>query len=194
MDKSPIDVIKNAAKLGAEAYQNLFLNDEFEYFQIQNINCVAMPTAEEGYLKIENFWDKLHFKDKNGWKINEKCCLYYFEIDDPKEETNRIALDTFLNFRNAPDCRNCSAVKNDTSPQTKVLYVGKVKKNIGKRMVVHFGYANPKTGGLQLMHWAKLIGLNLHLHIFVFDEKMQEFVEPLEYLLANSLRPLIGKH
>lgn len=194
MEESPHDVIKNAAKLGAEAYQKL-LNNEFEYFKIENINCRALPTIEEGFLKIENFWDKLHFKDKKKeWTINAKSCLYYFEIDQPKEETNQLILNAFLNFRNSPEGRNCSALKSNALIKTQTLYVGKVKNGIGGRMVVHFGYANPKTGGLQLAHWAKSVGLILHLHIFVFDEKMKEFVEPLEFLLANSLRPLIGKH
>lgn len=194
MHKLPIDVIKTTAKLGAEAYENLFLKDEFEYFKIEHINCGVLPTGEKDYLKIENFWNVLHSKDKNGWQINTKPCLYYFEIDEPNEETNQHFLNSFIRFRNEPGYRNCSAVKTNVCLQTKVLYVGKVKKNIGGRMVVHFGYANPRTGGLQLVHWAKLIGLKLHLHIFVFDEKMQEFVAPLEYLLANSLSPLIGKH
>jgi len=198
METKPLEIIRNAAKRGAVAYQSLYEGTGIEYLHIPNIVCGALPDwtgAKKAKTPeaVQNFWNVLHGEDARR-EINDRPCLYYFEIDSPIEDAGAGILEAFSNYRNQPDCRNCSALKSNAPRETETLYVGKVKKDIGNRMVVHLGYANPKTGGLQLVHWAKQHGLNLHLHIFIFEENMRDFVEPLEYLLAEARHPLIGKH
>lgn len=118
--------------------------------------------------------------------------MYLFELVSHNAEQVKKSYNAFCNN---PDLLhlNKSAIKKNAHTDTQYLYIGKVKKGVGGRMATHFGYANPKIGGLQLKYWAKAINLKLKVHIVAFDENIDDFINPLELQLTKNLRPLIGK-
>ena len=99
----------------------------------------------------------------------------------------------FKDFKNLGRDRNLSGIKEKPNFETQMLYLGKVKKDLAARFATHFGYANSQTGGLQLRFWAKHIGLKLEVNILVFDDNLDDFINPLELELTQELKPLIGK-
>ena len=81
---------------------------------------------------------------------------------------------------------------DDTSP---VLYVGKVKKAFGGRVIQHLGFsATAATQGLQLYHWTRGMALKLQLTAFEFEDDMADLLPLVERAVARELRPLLGKH
>jgi len=123
-------------------------------------------------------------------KLIEKLVFTFFshEFCDSDKIVN-----AYLEYRGSDSGRNVSAIKRKPNCETNVLYVGKVKNHLGGRMVTHMGYGPAKTGGLQLAHWARAIGLQLSVHIYAFDNALGDFVNPLELDLTKRLNPLIGK-
>jgi hypothetical protein len=82
-------------------------------------------------------------------------------------------------------------------PESKYLYVGKVQREVGGRMVTHLGYYNT-TGnhGLQLAFWAKdmIPSLQITVSIYRFKSEMTPYISSFEKILADKLKPIIGKH
>lgn len=97
----------------------------------------------------------------------------------------------YIDFKKSGTDRNLSGIKDKPNLMTQTLYLGKVKNNIGARLATHFRYANSKTGGLQLKYCAKQIDLKLKVNILVFEDKLDDFINPLELELTKELKPLI---
>ena len=116
--------------------------------------------------------------------------MYFFEFK--REQASQI-LESYKNFDAQAEGRNKSGLKNNPNIDTNILYVGKVKKDVGARLSTHFGYAHAKTGGLQLRFWAKSIKLELKVHLIVFEDNLGDYINPLELELTKELKPLIGK-
>lgn len=127
----------------------------------------------------------------------DKPCLYFFEFDSSQRDailTEYISFVEYQQFASPGDFRKTAALKKRPPLKTNVLYVGKRKKEMGGRLVVHLGYYDVgTTAGLQLRFWAKKLGLKFKLHILYFEKDMYDFIDPLEIALARSLNPLIGK-
>ena len=82
-----------------------------------------------------------------------------------------------------------------TLPESKILYVGKVKKKFSGRLYQHLGYYKVRgTQGLQLFHWAKPLNLQIKLTVIEFENDATEIISILENKFANRLKPLLGKH
>jgi len=122
--------------------------------------------------------------------INKKPCLYFFEFQEGLADK---IYNTYKDFSSSNVNRSKSGLKKKPNLDTSILYVGKVKKGVGARLSTHFGYANSQTGGLQLKYWAKQIELKLDVNIIVFDENIDDYINPLELELTKVLKPLIGK-
>lgn len=179
---------------GLNFYSNIALKGNFKHFildldcseliepDVVNSNKHELPES----LKI-SFYRKF---DALVEKINKKSCIYFFEFDEKLATTIH---EKFINFKNLGTDRNLSGIKDKPNLETQILYLGKVKNNVGARFATHFGYANSKTGGLQLRFWAKQIGLKLKVNLLVFDDNLDDFINPLELELTKELKPLIGK-
>ena len=128
--------------------------------------------------------------DKLDRFINKKPCLYFFEYE---HGLGIQILEEYKKFIINNKERNLSGLKDYPDVETNILYVGKVKTGVGARLSTHFGYANSKTGGLQLRFWAKELELNLKIHMIVFEENLGDYINPLELELTKKLNPLIGK-
>ena len=78
---------------------------------------------------------------------------------------------------------------------SRILYVGKVKRHFWGRLIQHLGYYKVnRTQGLQLYYWAKELNLNLKVTVIEFEPEMIDLMEVLESALAKKLKPILGKH
>jgi len=118
--------------------------------------------------------------------------LYWFQI---KSDIDSAAIvDAFNVYKDDPSRKNIPALRNRPYMSSRVLYVGKVEKGIGGRLIQHLGYKGRKTQGLQLFHWTKGLGLKLELVVLSFPKEMTLFMSIVERAVATELKPLIGKH
>jgi hypothetical protein len=194
-DKLIKALILDSVYKGRTFYDNIVSHGGFHHFELP-IDCVSLVDREDKLGEKNRKFDlpeslKISFFrpfDELITSINTRSCLYFFEILNVSAEDTYNAYKSYDN-----DDRNKSGLKNRKDFNTKILYVGKVKKDLGARLSTHFGYAHSKTGGLQLKYWAKDIKLKLTVHLIVFDENIGDFINPLELELTKELNPLIGK-
>ena len=128
---------------------------------------------------------------------NKKPCLYFFEFSKKDRDKIIFSYENFINEqkkKSIGDRRVSSAIKKKYPDNTSVLYVGKSKGGNVGRLIVHLGYYDKGgTAGLQLIHWAKKLKIDITYHVFYFPLEMRDFVDPLEVSIARSLNPLFGK-
>jgi hypothetical protein len=188
-------LIMKSAQAGADAYlqiakRNNSLDKVIEGVRIRELSLNHLNANTENH----RFWQAIDGGDRKAL-TNTLPCLYAFEICDSSIERNTEILSAYKAYKtNAAMSRNVSAAKSHSNLNTKYLYVGKVKHGINGRMANHLGYSNPKTGALQLIHWAAEINLVLNVHLQFLPPGTEDYLPPLEYLLAGELKPLLGKH
>jgi hypothetical protein len=119
--------------------------------------------------------------------------LYWFELVSDHEAAAIIsALNT---YKQADKPRATPALRNTQASTSRILYVGKVKRNLWGRLIQHMGfYRVAATQGLQLFHWAKKAGVSLKFNYIVFDNEMADIMPLIEYAFAKHYHPLVGKH
>ncbi len=183
-----------STKKGLDFYSKIAQNENFKHF-ILDLDCSELVEPDSESLRKHDLPESLKISFYRNFNslienINEKSCIYFFEFDQHLAST---IFEKFNDFKNSGTDRNLSGIKEKPNLETQILYLGKVKKNVGARFSTHFGYANSKTGGLQLRFWAKQIDLKLKVNILVFDDNLDDFINPLELELTKELKPLIGK-
>lgn len=130
-------------------------------------------------------------------KIEEKPCVYFFEI--LSDISPKIIVES-IEKSNGNGTK--PAIKKIYSQESKILYVGKVKKTIWGRLIMHMGFHTNKNKpgsqstahGLQLQHWAKELNLKLKFHVYAFDPQLADYMEIFEREFAKKLQPIIGRH
>ena len=168
---------------------------------LQNIAKNGVKQKKEFYINCSDLEDYNHFditdSEKHKTMFTELReligpCLYYFEITSNNltpEIINKIK-----EYSNTENSKSIPAIKK-TIAESKILYVGKVKRHFWGRLIQHLGYYKvPRTQGLQLFYWAKELNLNLKLTVFEFEPEMINLMEILENELAKQLKPILGKH
>lgn len=170
------------------------------------IMCNELPVPkEEGniyyYHLYKTLFDELDinkeypyiywFEIKSGFeckKIRSHVSIYDQEV---KNELSRKLIHAERNFYGVPAMT--SSIKDINS---KVLYVGKVKRDLKGRLVPHLGYyhRSPNTQGLQLARWSKDIDLHLEFHYIRLPKELKEIASYLEFKLAKELKPILGRH
>ena len=201
MEKQEIERnLLEAVDKGWNFYNTIIEKNCFRYFSME-LKCselvekdIILPDKKQTKHDLPEslkayFFRKLDGQNSDTYKINKKSCLYFFEF--PKGQGEAI-LKMYREYIEGNNDRSKSALKKMPCLDSNILYVGKVKSNIGARLSTHFGYANPKTGGLQLRHWVNN-ELIFTIHIIAFDENIDDFINPLELELTKKLKPLIGK-
>lgn len=119
--------------------------------------------------------------------------VYWFEIISPT--TSEVIRKIISDYKYSEGAKSVPALKKKFLKESRVLYVGKVKRNFWGRVIQHLGYYHVKrTQGLQLYHWAKDLGLQVRLHAYEFEPEMEDLVSIFELDFARSLRPITGKH
>lgn len=119
--------------------------------------------------------------------------LYWFEI--VSETDNKNIIDALQSYNQLENHRNTPVFHKNYSRETRILYVGKVKKGFWGRVIQHLGYfTTPSTQGLQLYHWVMPLDLELMLHVIEFESDMADVMPVVEQFFSLRLKPLIGKH
>lgn len=175
-------------------------NDQIEIFQkslltgIIKEHCEIICCDSLGDFMNNDIRNSTDFKQLfDILKSMKGPCLYWFEI--LSENTHEGIRHKLTEYKNNPGARANSAMWSYTVPNSKYLYVGKVKKGVSGRMVTHLGYnKNPQTSGLQLFHWSKGMNLKLKLNVMEFIPEMADLMGVIELKVAQNLHPIIGKH
>jgi hypothetical protein len=188
------EFIKTQAERLSLACANLAKNDvSIREFQIDSSDL------DEKYLN-QDIRDAEKFKEMFAYlsKIDNKPCLYYFEIQS--DINSQTVFNQFKEFAKTSEKVMPATYKNYPK-DSKVLYVGKVNSHIVGRLTTHLGFlTREKNGervplnshGLQLYRWAK--DLKIKFTVLQFDDDMRDLMEVMEKSLAKELKPIIGKH
>ncbi len=181
--------------------KELFLQENlYKKILIPNVDCSQLSEPKDTNGKklpehIEtNIFKPLHQFDRDEVKINSCPCLYVFELHDIKDRDR--VLKAFTSEEEDKINRKLPALKSPP-PISKYLYVGKVEKEVGGRLVTHLGYYQSSGNhGLQLAFWAKELRppLMLNIHVYRFTSDMKPYIQSFEKMLAKELNPIIGKH
>ena len=126
-------------------------------------------------------------------EIEDKPAIYWFEYE--KTEHNPIEIfQQFKNYKEQNINRKTPAIYKHPK-DTNILYLGKSKKCLWGRLILHLGFHIDKhSQGLLLSEWADKINLNLKFNYYSFDNNMSELISFYEYKLSKKIKPLIGKH
>ncbi|MBF4515466.1 hypothetical protein IRZ71_03895 [Flavobacterium sp. ANB] len=167
-----LNVSKNGAKRIKEFYIDCSTLEDYNYNDIR-----------------ESEKHKLLYKEL---KEMDGPCLYFFEII-----SNNLSSEIINKIREysiSENAKSIPAIKKNI-PESKILYVGKVKRHFWGRLVQHLGfYKVNRTQGLQLFYWSKELHLNIKVTVFEFEPEMINLMEVLENELAKKLKPILGKH
>jgi hypothetical protein len=152
----------------------------FSCAELEDFNNIDITKSE----KYSDVFDEM--KDMTG------PCAYFFEL-----ETDHLSADIIASIRKYSESENSKSIPaiKKTIPESKILYVGKVKRHFFGRFIQHLGfYKVNRTQGLQLFYWAKELGIELKLTILEFEPEMINLMEVIENDLAKQLKPILGKH
>lgn len=173
-------------------------------------NLSDLPDVSEYTPTKEDRKKSIRHHEKFSFMFSEldakqESCLYWFELDDntccnsiiEKLNIARSLLREQGNIRIVP-------VMNNNS-ESNVLYVGIRRRgwtekwklsNISGRIIQHLGYYHVgTTQGLQLAYWAADSDLQIKLNVVEFEQDFpNQYLEALEKIMAERLRPLCGKH
>ncbi|MFA9188215.1 hypothetical protein AAGV33_09260 [Flavobacterium sp. FBOR7N2.3] len=168
---------------------------------LQNVSKNGVKRTKEFYINCCELEDYNHIditnSDKHGKMFIELKefvgpCLYYFEITSDNLSSEIVS--RIRKYSISENSKSIPAIKSKIV-ESKILYVGKVKRHFWGRLIQHLGYYKVnRTQGLQLFYWAKELNLNLKLTVFEFDADMINLMEVLENDLAKHLKPILGKH
>lgn len=139
-------------------------------------------------------WERL------GWQFEQlkSPLVYFFSL--PEDISSEMIFQSISEFKDQqkgkPDFRSVPALRNNFPRNSTTLYVGCcASTKLSARMFWHFGYYKVgATQGLQLCHWAKPLNLELKITVIQFSTQLKDIVYLYEKLLANELKPIIGKH
>lgn len=166
----------NVSKKGAKRKKEFYINCS----ELEDYNHIDITDSEKHKLMFSEL------KEMNG------PCLYYFEIT-----SNNLTAEIIKKIKEYSSTENSKSIPaiKSTIPESKFLYVGKVKRHFWGRLIQHLGYYKVnRTQGLQLYYWAKELNLNIKLTVLEFEPEMINLVEVLENDLAKYLKPILGKH
>lgn len=168
---------------------------------LQNVSKNGVKRTKEFYINCCELEDYNHIditnSDKHGKMFIELKefvgpCLYYFEITSDNLSSEIVS--RIRKYSDSENSKSIPAIKSKIV-ESKILYVGKVKRHFWGRLIQHLGYYKVnRTQGLQLFYWARELNLNLKLTVFEFDADMINLMEVLENDLAKHLKPILGKH
>ncbi len=119
-------------------------------------------------------------------------CVYWFEISESSNVEH--VWNSFHTFKRKGTHKLPRAKKN-LPKNTNILYLGKVKFNLLRRMKEHLGFTRAsKTQGLQLCHWASDLGLVVTIHVMEFKQETSNLVGAFEFKLAREMKTILGTH
>jgi hypothetical protein len=180
-------IIKEIAKRSAEPLYNVSRNGiktinkfPLECFLLDDYNAIDIRESDK--------FKKLFIDLK---KITGPV-LYYWEVTSNHSSSEIV--NKIKEYGLTENSKSIPAIKSKYH-DTRILYVGKVKKHIWGRFVQHLGFYKVRgTQGLQLYYWAKQLSLNLTITVLEFEPEMINLMDVLEKEMAKELMPILGKH
>lgn len=171
-------------------------------FKICRFHLSELPESNnwENHPNIDPVFKK-HVDVLNDYKGD---CLYWFNCDTTEDALQ--LYNALANYRNSKNKKEYRAVptSNKYSGKNKTIYVGVRRGSTAKNPTVsnilgrvnqHLGYyKQPKTQGLQLLHWAKELDINISLHVVHFEDKLDSLLYVLEKEISKRLVPHCGRH
>lgn len=144
---------------------------------------------------------KKHLDVLNHYK---RDCLYWFNCDTKEDaEILNQALNAYRSKKGQNGYRVVPTT-NKLDGKEKTIYVGVRRGNTAKnpkltnimgRINQHLGYYHqPKTQGLQFLHWAKDLEMYLTLYVVHFDDNLDSILYVIEKAVAKHLVPHCGRH
>lgn len=188
-----INLVKSISTNNAFHLLEIANNDKytFESFTLKANEINKRLWLEENILESLEYGPLLN----NLALIKDFPVLYIAEITDAVPHMDIVA--AIHDFINKKTDRAFPAFsdKRINNEHSKVLYVGKVKRDFYGRIIQHMGYhRSAHTQGLQLSHWIPAIQLDVTFKYVVLKPEIGDFLSSIEYALANELKPILGKH
>jgi|SRR6185437_3020891 len=184
-----VQFLNDACLAIAETLENVVKTNAIKYVPY-DIDCACLKSdyVKQADITREEWFSEI-FNSYNGATV--------YAIEVLSGPGNQRIIELYKDYIKTPVQmrRGTSALKSTADPNTKYLYVGKVKAVFHGRVIHHLGFhSSGQTVGLQIFHWLKGEQLQLRIHTYQFPQNMENFLEVLEGQLAKQLKPLIGKH
>ena len=127
--------------------------------------------------------------DVKRWAGKSKLCLYYFSCANREIDLSKVQR-AFADAKAHESNDRAYARLNACSA---CFYVGS-SQSIAKRLIEHLGYGSAGTYALQLLHWARPLGLELEFVCAKYpDGTDYSIVQSLEDALWESKTPMFGR-
>lgn len=144
------------------------------------IEVSNLPSEPDGLAIVEQL---------ANWAGRSKACIYYFA-----NLAENVKLEVVENtFANAKAHEENDRAYPRLNTQGHNFYVGS-SQSIAKRFKEHLGYGSSRTYALQLIHWARDLGLELEFVCAKYpDNTPPSVMQALEDTLWLELKPMFGR-
>ncbi len=144
------------------------------------IEISKLPGEPDGLALIEQI---------ANWAGRSKVCIYYFE-----NRSKNVSLEIIERaFASAKAHEENDRAYPRLNTQGHIFYVGS-SQSVAKRFKEHLGYGSTSTYALQLVHWAKHLGLELDFVCAKYaEETPANVMQALEDTLWLELKPMFGR-
>ncbi|AFR36075.1 hypothetical protein [Riemerella anatipestifer] len=167
------------------------LEEEFSDFLKLRENSKKIPRKENETFKtnlIKRF-DRIKEIKENS----NKPTIYWFEIINKSNLSNEKIQKKFKSSKKA-NSGWWTVVNKGADIETKILYLGKVEKNLFGRFLQHLGIGHKKTSSLKLRKWfAQFEDIDLEFKYVQFDNDVLPYLEDLENIYWRYCKPLLGQ-
>lgn len=173
----------------------------FKHIIIPEFDCSLLPGIETDGKELPedlkfSIFSHIHQFDQVEGDINNFPCIYVFELIK-KSDCERLRQAYWL-VDQVKIKRKLPIMNVDSSNDSNYLYVGKAEKTgVGRRLVTHLGYhQKPGNHGLQIAYWIKdlIPAVKIRIHVFRFEKQFGPYVSSFEKIMAERLKPIMGKH
>lgn len=180
---------------------NLFNEHRKQFIETKKKEMDYLATIQMPQFKKTNFSccdidvEGKYLKDiVNTLPITKNCrVLYYLQIESANTAEEIIKLVT--KEKNKKRNKVKLPLVNKNHLDSRILYVGKTNTNFPARLNHHVSLKSAATYALHLEYWAKDISLELSLHFAQVElhNNSIQYLELLESILHESLRPILGR-
>lgn len=128
-------------------------------------------------------------QEVSAWAGKCKACLYFFECITPEVDLTVVELE----FSAAKAHKENDRAYPRLNAKSTCLYVGS-SQAVAKRLAEHLGYRAKKTYAMQLLHWARPLGIRVKITCAKYpDSTPYPVLQALEDTLWESMGPMFGR-
>lgn len=149
-------------------------------------------SASDNYLKKNILKEGQFVELYENLKLIDGPVIYWIEVIS--DNNVQQILDAAREYKQKNE-RHVPAIKTKYNEDSRILYVGKVEKDVLSRVMNHMGFhRSAKTQGLQMYHWGKGINLIVRFNLMQLYQGCEPILTVWEKALATKMKPIIGKH